>query len=150
LATLDATRRKRRGHGSVRSCPLDFLAPTVLTVKSNAGIALATIFGNRENEPWARKCIACPRGRSISVDEPGVPQLCRSCWDRAGQCIRVGSCVVGTEVDTTAGTVQKIADANIDCDDGGDAWIPAVLLVAVRAWVDRKMQQRERTATRRF
>ncbi|RIK83734.1 MAG: hypothetical protein DCC67_05665 [Planctomycetota bacterium] len=32
------------------SFPLDFLAPVVLMVKSNAGIAPATIFGNREDE----------------------------------------------------------------------------------------------------
>lgn len=84
----------------------------------------------------AKKRIACPRGRSVSVDEPGVPQLCRSCWDRAGQRIRVGSRVVATEDDTSIGTVRKIVDGNIaviDCDDGGEAWIPTVLLVDVKA-----------------
>jgi hypothetical protein len=84
----------------------------------------------------SKKCIACPRGRSISVDEPGVPALCRSCWDRAGQRIRVGSRVVATEDDTTSGIVRKIADGNtavIGCDDGGEAWIPTPLLVAVKA-----------------
>lgn len=83
-----------------------------------------------------KKCIACPRGRSISVDDPGVPQLFRSCWDRAGQRIRVGSRVVSTEDDTSRGTVRKIVDGNIaviDCDDGGEAWIPTVLLVDVKA-----------------
>lgn len=83
----------------------------------------------------SRKCIACPRGRSASVDEPGVPQLCRSCWDRAGQRIRVGSRVVATEDDTSIGTVRKIEDGNIaviECDDGGEAWIPTPLLVAVQ------------------
>jgi hypothetical protein len=83
----------------------------------------------------SKKCIACPRGRSISVDEPGVSQLCRSCWDRAGQRIRVGSHVVGTEDDASIGVVRKIEDgdiAAIDCDDGGEAWIPTVLLVAVK------------------
>jgi hypothetical protein len=82
-----------------------------------------------------KKCIACPRGRSASVDERGVPQLCRSCWDRAGQRVRVGSRVVSTEDDTSAGTVRQIEDGNIaliDCDDGGEAWIPMVLLVAVK------------------
>ena len=84
----------------------------------------------------SEKCIACPRGHSISVDEPGIPQLCRSCWDRTGQRIRVGSRVVSTEDDTSSGIVRKIEDGNIaviDCDDGGEAWIPTVLLVAVRA-----------------
>jgi hypothetical protein len=83
----------------------------------------------------SKKCIACPRGRSISVDEPGVPPLCRSCWDRAGQRIRVGSRVVATEDDTSRGTVRKIVDGNIaviECDDGGEAWIPTPLLVAVK------------------
>jgi hypothetical protein len=64
-----------------------------------------------------------------------VPQLCRSCWDRAGQRIRVGCGVVSTEDDTSIGTVRKIVDGNIaviDCDDGGEAWIPTVLLVAVK------------------
>jgi hypothetical protein len=84
----------------------------------------------------SKKCIACPRGRSISVDEPGVPQLCRSCWDRAGQCIRVGSRAVSTEDDTSIGSVRRIEDGSIaviDCDDSGEAWIPTVLLVAVKA-----------------
>jgi hypothetical protein len=84
----------------------------------------------------SKKCIACPRGRSISVDEPGVPQLCRSCWDRTGQQIRVGSRVVSTEDDTSSGTVRKIVDGNVavvECDDGGEAWIPTALLVSVKA-----------------
>jgi hypothetical protein len=84
----------------------------------------------------SKKCIACRRGRSISVDEPGVPQLCRSCWDRAGQRIRVSSRVVATEDDTSSGTVRKIVDGNIaviECDDGGEAWIPTPLLVAVKS-----------------
>jgi hypothetical protein len=88
----------------------------------------------------AKKCIACPSGHSISVDEPGAPQLCRACWDRASQRIRVGSRVVATEDDTSrgigGGTVRKIVDGNIAvicCDDGGDAWISTVLLVAVKA-----------------
>ncbi len=83
----------------------------------------------------SKKCIACPRGRSVSIDEPGVPQLCRSCWDRAGQRIRVGSRVVPTEDNTSVGIVRKIEDSNIavvDCDDGGEAWIPTPLLVAVK------------------
>jgi hypothetical protein len=83
----------------------------------------------------SKKCIACPRGRSISVDEPGVPQLCRSCWDRAGQRIRVGSRVVSTEDDASSGIVRKIVDGNIaviDSDDRGEAWLPTVLLVAVK------------------
>jgi hypothetical protein len=83
----------------------------------------------------SKKCIACPPGRSISVDEPGVPQLCRSCWDRAGQRIRNGSRVASTEDDTSIGIVRKIEGGNIaviDCDDGDEAWIPTVLLVAVK------------------
>lgn len=83
----------------------------------------------------SRKCIACPRGRSVSVDEPGIPQMCQSCWNRAGQRIRVGSRVVATEDDTSIGTVRKIEDGNIaviDCNDGGEAWIPTPLLVVVK------------------
>lgn len=83
-----------------------------------------------------KKCIACPRGRSISVDEPGVPQLCSLCWDRNGHRIRIGSRVVSTEDDTSSGTVGKIDDGNvavIDCDGGGEAWIPTPLLVAVKS-----------------
>ena len=83
----------------------------------------------------SKKCTACPRGRSVSVDESGVPQLCRSCWDRAGQHNRVGSRVVATEDDTSIGTVRKIEDGNIaviECDDGGEAWIPTPLLIAVK------------------
>jgi hypothetical protein len=83
----------------------------------------------------SKKCIACPRGRSVSVDEPGVPPLCRSCWDRAGQRIRVGTRVVSTEDDTNVGVIRKIEDGNIaviDCDDGDEAWIPTVLLIAVK------------------
>jgi hypothetical protein len=41
-----ATQRKCRNEVSF---PLDFLAPAALMVESNAGIALATIFGNWEN-----------------------------------------------------------------------------------------------------
>lgn len=82
----------------------------------------------------SKKRIACPRGRSVSVDEPGVPQLCRACWDRARQRIRVGASVVFTEDDTSRGVVRKIVDGNIaaiGCDECGEAWIPTSLLVAV-------------------
>jgi hypothetical protein len=58
-----------------------------------------------------------------------------SCWNRAGEQIRVGSRAVATEDDTSNGTVRKIADGDIaviECDDGGEAWIPTPLLVAVK------------------
>lgn len=83
----------------------------------------------------SKTCIAGPRSRSISVNDPGVPQLSRSCRYRAGQRIRVGSRVVATEDDTSGGTVRKILDGNIaviDCADGSEAWFPTVLLVAVK------------------
>lgn len=84
----------------------------------------------------SEKCVACRRGHSVSVGEPGVPALCRSCWERAGDRIRVGIKVVFTENETNRGTVRKIDVGNIvviDCDDGGEAWIPTPLLIAVRA-----------------
>jgi hypothetical protein len=42
---------------------------------------------------------------------------------------------VATEDDTSRGTVRKIVDANVavvNCDDGGEAWIPTALLVSVK------------------
>jgi hypothetical protein len=43
--------------------------------------------------------------------------------------------VVGTEDDTSIDIVRKIEDGSIaviECNDGGEAWIPTVLLVAVK------------------
>jgi hypothetical protein len=37
-------------YGDYRAVPLDVFAPAVLMLRSNAGIAPATIFGNREND----------------------------------------------------------------------------------------------------
>ena len=82
-----------------------------------------------------KKCVACGRHPSESVDETGIPPLCRSCWDRAGKQIEVGANVVCTADESCSGTVERFADggtlAIVRAADGQEAWLPVVELVRV-------------------
>jgi hypothetical protein len=82
-----------------------------------------------------KKCVACGRHPSESVDDPGIPPLCRSCWDGAGQQIEVGANVVCTSDDSCNGIVDRFEDdrsiAVVRAGDGNEAWLPTIELVRV-------------------
>jgi hypothetical protein len=82
-----------------------------------------------------KKCVACGRHPSESVDEPAIPPLCRSCWDGAGEQIVVGAHVVCTADDSCNGIVDRFEDdltiAVVRADDGNEAWVPTIELVRV-------------------
>jgi hypothetical protein len=80
-----------------------------------------------------KKCVACTKRPSDSVDEPGIPPLCRSCWQRQGRRITEGANVVCISGDSCNGTVERFEDggtlAVVRTSDGGEAWVPVIELV---------------------
>lgn len=82
-----------------------------------------------------KTCVACSQRPSESVDEPGIPQLCRSCWQRQGQRIGVGANVVCISGDSCNGTVERFEDGGtlvvVRTSDGVEAWVPVIELVRV-------------------
>ena len=81
------------------------------------------------------RCKACNSRRQIVTDTEWTP-LCQPCVNRIGLTIRPGSRVVCQVTDDCSGVVQKIHDgsvAQIETNDGGEAWIPLASLVVVKA-----------------
>jgi len=84
----------------------------------------------------AKKCIACRRRNSVSVEDEPVPPLCRPCWGRAGVGIRRGRRVICTVDDGTMRGIVRNIDGHlavVDLDDGAEAWLPIVELVVVNS-----------------
>jgi hypothetical protein len=81
-------------------------------------------------------CLNHPRRVSISVDEPGIPPLCKQCWDSVGLPVKSGDRVIDTVGHPACdGTIAAFADdsiAIVDSDDGGVAYLPVALLVKRR------------------
>jgi hypothetical protein len=81
-----------------------------------------------------KKCVACKKRNSVSVDEPGIAQLCKPCWRRVGKNVRVGSKIICTIAHPDcSGTVDEIDGGMIHVNtvDGGDAWIPRAEALAL-------------------
>ena len=78
------------------------------------------------------KCLNHRRRNSVSVEENGIPPLCRECWDGQGMPVKRGDRVICTVASPSSdGTVEKIVDglAVTKTDDGGESWNPIALLV---------------------
>jgi hypothetical protein len=84
----------------------------------------------------AKKCVRCKRRTSVSVDEPYIPPLCRTCWNAEGKNIRRGTRVFDTEAwpDYT-GTVVRLDGhlALVKLDGGSEAWLPRPTLITATA-----------------
>ncbi len=93
----------------------------------------------------AKKCVACRRRNSISVEERGIAPLCGPCWDRQGDPVKVGDRVICTSGHPSCdGVVRKIksrwktvdgqprSEVIIETEDGTPAEICSVELVVVR------------------
>jgi hypothetical protein len=79
------------------------------------------------------KCINHPRRKSASVDEPGIPPLCRECWEKEGLPVKPGDNVICTVAHpSSSGVVTRLVDGSIAVTqtlDGGESWNPVALLV---------------------
>jgi hypothetical protein len=78
-------------------------------------------------------CVACRERPSTTAKGESAPPLCRRCWEREGQGIEIGVQVIDT-IGGERGRVRGFDEdhiAIVDLDEGGNAYLPTRLLVAV-------------------